>query len=106
MIRRPPRSTLFPYTTLFRSDELQLARIGRDIPGGEDAGDVGRHRLGDIDDAFFHVHAPVGDDPERREEAKLRQYGIDPNLVLLLRFVVDDGYARLHVGAVERLPSS
>src|SRR5258706_3150699 len=23
MIRRPPRSTLFPYTTLFRSDSLQ-----------------------------------------------------------------------------------
>src|SRR5215212_6358735 len=27
MIRRPPRSTLFPYTTLFRSDQrLRLAR--------------------------------------------------------------------------------
>src|SRR2546427_4229325 len=25
MIRRPPRSTLFPYTTLFRSDRMQLA---------------------------------------------------------------------------------
>src|SRR5438874_10606501 len=25
MIRRPPRSTLFPYTTLFRSEVLQLA---------------------------------------------------------------------------------
>src|SRR3712207_7001162 len=25
MIRRPPRSTLFPYTTLFRSSTLQLA---------------------------------------------------------------------------------
>src|SRR2546425_7297038 len=25
MIRRPPRSTLFPYTTLFRSDVLRLA---------------------------------------------------------------------------------
>src|SRR5256885_10921609 len=25
MIRRPPRSTLFPYTTLFRSDELRAA---------------------------------------------------------------------------------
>src|SRR2546422_7206134 len=25
MIRRPPRSTLFPYTTLFRSLALQLA---------------------------------------------------------------------------------
>src|SRR3712207_8689441 len=24
MIRRPPRSTLFPYTTLFRSEEQQL----------------------------------------------------------------------------------
>src|SRR2546425_1915912 len=26
MIRRPPRSTLFPYTTLFRSVELELVR--------------------------------------------------------------------------------
>src|SRR3712207_7995048 len=26
MIRRPPRSTLFPYTTLFRSDRRLLAR--------------------------------------------------------------------------------
>src|SRR2546430_13180636 len=25
MIRRPPRSTLFPYTTLFRSDDERLA---------------------------------------------------------------------------------
>src|SRR5712691_12317011 len=30
MIRRPPRSTLFPYTTLFRSD----ARRGRLFPDG------------------------------------------------------------------------
>src|SRR2546422_5077960 len=29
MIRRPPRSTLFPYTTLFRS---VLARLGADGP--------------------------------------------------------------------------
>src|SRR2546425_1297116 len=27
MIRRPPRSTLFPYTTLFRSDQLMLAHV-------------------------------------------------------------------------------
>src|SRR3989475_9133630 len=26
MIRRPPRSTLFPYTTLFRSQDLRLQR--------------------------------------------------------------------------------
>src|SRR3712207_9088967 len=31
MIRRPPRSTLFPYTTLFRSDDTQqhTKRVGR-----------------------------------------------------------------------------
>src|SRR2546425_2417917 len=28
MIRRPPRSTLFPYTTLFRSDRLE-ERLGQ-----------------------------------------------------------------------------
>src|SRR5690349_22028455 len=27
MMRRPPRSTLFPYTTLFRSDLADIARI-------------------------------------------------------------------------------
>src|SRR2546422_3889842 len=27
MIRRPPRSTLFPYTTLFRSDPADLAGV-------------------------------------------------------------------------------
>src|SRR2546422_6447814 len=31
MIRRPPRSTLFPYTTLFRSRNERLAAQGRHI---------------------------------------------------------------------------
>src|SRR2546427_4265676 len=30
MIRRPPRSTLFPYTTLFRSSRLAPERSARD----------------------------------------------------------------------------
>src|SRR3712207_9449748 len=34
MIRRPPRSTLFPYTTLFRSP--RLARDRRRLLGGDD----------------------------------------------------------------------
>src|SRR5690349_23505429 len=33
MIRRPPRSTLFPYTTLFRSEELTEAI--RSVAAGE-----------------------------------------------------------------------
>src|SRR5205085_6896840 len=41
MIRRPPRSTLFPYTTLFRSDQMRnrllehrqyITRHGEDMP--------------------------------------------------------------------------
>src|SRR2546426_4735828 len=31
MIRRPPRSTLFPYTTLFRSAETSYAVAQRDV---------------------------------------------------------------------------
>src|SRR3712207_9009822 len=39
MIRRPPRSTLFPYTTLFRSEGSSQGRYGRPgVPGGRCAG--------------------------------------------------------------------
>src|SRR3712207_7514612 len=38
MIRRPPRSTLFPYTTLFRSDGQARRRLDR----GPVAGDLHR----------------------------------------------------------------
>src|SRR2546422_8447910 len=34
MIRRPPRSTLFPYTTLFRSPRRRRARGGERRPVG------------------------------------------------------------------------
>src|SRR3712207_7970760 len=34
MIRRPPRSTLFPYTTLFRSQLVRVAHGPRGAAGG------------------------------------------------------------------------
>src|SRR5438477_7713797 len=39
MIRRPPRSTLFPYTTLFRSHpgERRVAQLDRAPRAGDDA---------------------------------------------------------------------
>src|SRR2546430_1799062 len=50
MIRRPPRSTLFPYTTLFRSmldiKQIQIARIRLDwdqIPHGDQSPPVSGH---------------------------------------------------------------
>src|SRR2546426_3809048 len=46
MIRRPPRSTLFPYTTLFRSQiaELQAGRRGVEaaVQRAATGGEVGR----------------------------------------------------------------
>src|SRR2546430_10170320 len=39
MIRRPPRSTLFPYTTLFRSDPLVILR-GLEEPAQEFLGEI------------------------------------------------------------------
>src|SRR2546430_8946653 len=49
MIRRPPRSTLFPYTTLFRSEPCRAdrARAGRGAgrPPGDGGGALAR-RLG------------------------------------------------------------
>src|SRR3712207_6963892 len=67
MIRRPPRSTLFPYTTLFRSlsaagtrgicsraggaaragSEAPAARRGRSREGGRGARDAGEDEGGD-----------------------------------------------------------
>src|SRR5260370_29966750 len=45
MIRRPPRSTLFPYTTLFRSDhaDAHTAQVacGSCLRGADDVGHVG-----------------------------------------------------------------
>src|SRR3712207_8997318 len=47
MIRRPPRSTLFPYTTLFRSRAGQ-SPVRRGTHLDEGAGDADRRRPGDM----------------------------------------------------------
>src|SRR5256884_9803304 len=63
MIRRPPRSTLFPYTTLFRSEgeridqhRLSGARLpGQDVEaGGEGERDVSDD--GEVADAQLREH--------------------------------------------------
>src|SRR3712207_8523511 len=65
MIRRPPRSTLFPYTTLFRSRPEVVAAVDRDeghvyIPGREPLDEaVVDHRIARVVDghavALDHV---------------------------------------------------
>src|SRR3712207_7096564 len=86
MIRRPPRSTLFPYTTLFRSAE-RLAELPLGPPlavrvGGVEEGDAGLVGLAQqavgvlVDD----VAPPAGRDrpgarsEEHTSELQSRQY--------------------------------
>src|SRR5260370_21869621 len=66
MIRRPPRSTLFPYTTLFRSPFLEIGvahrlRIARGVIAGRlvFAGlrEVSDGVLGDFEDALGTLEA-------------------------------------------------
>src|SRR3712207_8567345 len=46
MIRRPPRSTLFPYTTLFRSRTHEISRlIGRSLRAAIDLGALGENSI-------------------------------------------------------------
>src|SRR5690242_21340947 len=77
LIRRPPRSNLFPYTTLFRSgavgpgeravDDLVRMQdpgrgeLGETVRRGAEGGERARHGL-------RRVHAPDVDHPGRSEE--------------------------------------
>src|SRR2546430_9298237 len=45
MIRRPPRSTLFPYTTLFRSRDIRSTAPRQSNHGSERLQHVGEHVL-------------------------------------------------------------
>src|SRR3712207_7450886 len=74
MIRRPPRSTLFPYTTLFRSREF-AAELGvlfqivddiLDVTGTDDA--LGKPRGSD------ERHGKVTRSEEHTSELQSRQY--------------------------------
>src|SRR3712207_7142798 len=68
MIRRPPRSTLFPYTTLFRSDDACCDGAGQPEGG--------------TDREYLVAHLDVGGSPERQRrdrkstpsELQSRQY--------------------------------
>src|SRR3712207_7742812 len=74
MIRRPPRSTLFPYTTLFRSGRLlQVDDQGPRDRRGEQAGRLAQVRDGDVELA---VDVQVGDgrSEEHTSELQSRQY--------------------------------
>src|SRR3989442_7945708 len=68
MIRRPPRSTLFPYTTLFRSRGQVLRQLHARDHGGEDL-------RRDDDDVVRHLLVtPLGRSEEHTSELQSRPH--------------------------------
>src|SRR3989440_10643924 len=94
MIRRPPRSTLFPYTTLFRSADggLDLVRdVGNHLHGGPEV----------LAAPLLRDHRQV--DPPGGDVVHLREGAVDEPLVVAqveigLRTVVGD----VHFAVLER----
>src|SRR3712207_6942018 len=76
MIRRPPRSTLFPYTTLFRSRGLVgQAQLGVAL-AGRAGGVAGRRETGDValdvghEDGHARSRELLGDELQRLRLAR------------------------------------
>src|SRR3712207_8300570 len=77
MIRRPPRSTLFPYTTLFRSDDREpAALVGARVVHDRAAQGLDQHVQVAVARALLGDAQPVGrahdvaavERPDRSEE--------------------------------------
>src|SRR2546422_1395021 len=66
MIRRPPRSTLFPYTTLFRSENRLPHPVGQSDGGTGDVPARARGRVG-----AFPAHGGARPGGEDRKSTRL-----------------------------------
>src|SRR3712207_8764319 len=77
MIRRPPRSTLFPYTTLFRSDRVDVAIDGKPFTSfffGSDVMKPYLHPLRTADGTVVTRRYPMERSEEHTSELQSRQY--------------------------------
>src|SRR3712207_7189380 len=73
MIRRPPRSTLFPYTTLFRSAHAQLGKDVNTLADRAAEGPVSKAdavRRAYLTDAFRDANARVVEHLRKRRDRK------------------------------------
>src|SRR2546425_7706912 len=101
MIRRPPRSTLFPYTTLFRSREVvEFAPLG---VGRERAvGDAADVELGVAEEEELAAHRRAGDGRSEEHTSELQSLAY---LVcrLLLEKKKQDTYTVRNQGSVHKI---
>src|SRR3712207_7461682 len=81
MIRRPPRSTLFPYTTLFRSGLQADVDDGRDAEGEHDV--LPPRRRAELDRVDERV-----DVEERRQRSEEHTSELQSRLYLVCRLLL------------------
>src|SRR2546422_7062120 len=79
MIRRPPRSTLFPYTTLFRS-QLVAGAINRGRPGPRPEFEVA---------GFVRQRAPEAPAPAAGERSEEHTSELQSRLHLVCRLLLE-----------------
>src|SRR5256885_8265167 len=83
MIRRPPRSTLFPYTTLFRSDGTLIGAPHMNEVAGFDKRDYPLHQIALAEwEGFLFVN--LAEQPEPRSEEHTSELQSPCNLVCRL----------------------
>src|SRR2546425_9175647 len=100
MIRRPPRSTLFPYTTLFRSHEVRPQGVGqRDalrLAPGERAGEAVERQISQP-----HVVDEGDARPELRERSEEHTSELQSLAYLVCRLLLEK---KNKPGQVDRQP--
>src|SRR3712207_591971 len=130
MIRRPPRSTLFPYPTLFRSKRLRARtpfrvelltgslkaaekrRLHADLAVGEIHAAVGTHALIQETVSFARLGLVVIDEQHRfgvLQRAALRERGYNPDVLVMTatpipRSLAMTVYGDLDVSVIDELP--
>src|SRR5260370_19070916 len=98
MIRRPPRSTLFPYTTLFRSNGSVANRLSRYAPvTGVDLSESG---VRIANEAFPHLNVKVGSAYDNLSSLTLRSEEhtseLQSHLNLVCRLLLEKKKMRQH----------
>src|SRR2546429_3184766 len=97
MIRRPPRSTLFPYTTLFRSNEIGNDRLAAWLKNANDlaTGPVASCFAGNV------VNAEIG----KRSEEHTSELQSRLHLVCRLLLEKKKQWTRMALRLFARIPS-
>src|SRR5258708_21263649 len=102
MIRRPPRSTLFPYTTLFRSKGLNGMRQAIDFGGLAAEPEV----IGDLLIALVHYHYGYFRSEEHTSELQSPDHLVCRLLLEKKKKISNQANPPLHDGRYAQLSSN